>query len=144
VVPTQPGQWLVTSCVYKLEAATLNFPYRASSISYNKCFQQTRLVLYLHFIYILSPYMFRAFLGPSSGYLKLLLCYHLVHAMFVDRPCALRTGLWRWLCCEYSKATSTNQFAGHTGGQQTLHEPNGSITTAWDTPDDGPKKARNM
>jgi hypothetical protein len=25
-----------------------------------------------------------------------------------------------------------------------LHEPNGSITTAWDTPDDGPKKARNM
>jgi hypothetical protein len=25
-----------------------------------------------------------------------------------------------------------------------LHEPNGSITTAQDTPDDGPKKARNM
>jgi hypothetical protein len=44
----------------------------------------------------------------------------------------------------YSKATSTNQFAGHTDGQQTLHEPKGSITTAWDTPDDGPKKARNM
>jgi hypothetical protein len=44
----------------------------------------------------------------------------------------------------YSKATSTNQFAGHTDGQQTLHEPNGSITTAWDTLDNGPKKARNM
>jgi hypothetical protein len=28
---------------------------------------------------------------------------------------------------EYSKATSTNQFARHTDGQQTLHEPNGSI-----------------
>jgi hypothetical protein len=25
-----------------------------------------------------------------------------------------------------------------------LHEPNGNITTAQDTPDDGPKKARNM
>jgi hypothetical protein len=45
---------------------------------------------------------------------------------------------------EYGKATSTNQFAGHTDGQQTLHEPNGSITTAQDTPDDGPKKAQNM
>jgi hypothetical protein len=44
----------------------------------------------------------------------------------------------------YSKATSTNLFAGHTDGQQTLHEPNGSITTAQDTPDDGPKKVRNM
>jgi hypothetical protein len=44
----------------------------------------------------------------------------------------------------YSKATSTNQFAGHMDGQQTLHEPNGSITTAWDTTDDGPKKARIM
>jgi hypothetical protein len=62
-----------------------------------------RLVLYLYFIYILSPYVF-----------------------------------------QYSKATSTNQYAGHTYGQQTLHEPNGSITTAWDTPDDGPKKTRNM
>jgi hypothetical protein len=50
-----------------------------------------RLVLYIYFIYFLSPYM--------------------------------------W---------------GHTDGQQTLHEPNGSITTAWDTPDDGPKKAQNM
>jgi hypothetical protein len=44
----------------------------------------------------------------------------------------------------YSKATSTKQYAGHTDGQQILHEPNGSITTAWDTPDDGPKKARIM
>jgi hypothetical protein len=44
----------------------------------------------------------------------------------------------------YNKATSTNHFAGHTGGQRTLHEPNGSIRTAWDTPDDGPKKTRNM
>jgi hypothetical protein len=44
----------------------------------------------------------------------------------------------------YSKATSTNQFAGNTDVQQTLHEPNGSTTTAYDTPDDGPKKARNM
>jgi hypothetical protein len=44
----------------------------------------------------------------------------------------------------YSKATSTNQFARHTDGQQTLHELNGSITTAQDTPEDGPMKARNM
>jgi hypothetical protein len=44
----------------------------------------------------------------------------------------------------YKKTTSINQFSGHTDGQQTLHEPNGSITTAQDTPDDGPKKARNM
>jgi hypothetical protein len=44
----------------------------------------------------------------------------------------------------YSKATSTNQFAGHTDGQQILHEPNGRITTSQDNPDDGPKKARNM
>jgi hypothetical protein len=42
------------------------------------------------------------------------------------------------------KATSTNQFAGLTDAQQTLHEPNGSTTTAQDTPDDGPMKARNM
>jgi hypothetical protein len=41
----------------------------------------------------------------------------------------------------YSKATSTNQFAGHTNGQQTLHEPNASITIAQDNPDDGLKKA---
>jgi hypothetical protein len=27
----------------------------------------------------------------------------------------------------YGKATSTNQFARHTDGQQTLHKPNGSI-----------------
>jgi hypothetical protein len=45
----------------------LSFPYRASSIRYIKCFQQMRLVLYLYSIYLLSPYMFRAFLGPSSG-----------------------------------------------------------------------------
>jgi hypothetical protein len=83
-----------------------------------------RPVLYLYFIYILSPYMFRAFLGPSSG----------VSQAVVEVEVALL----------YSKATSTNQFAGHTNGQQTLHEPNGSITTAWDTPDDGPKKAQNM
>jgi hypothetical protein len=41
--------------------------YLGVTISYNKCFQQMRLVLYLYFIYLLSPYMFRAFLGPSSG-----------------------------------------------------------------------------
>jgi hypothetical protein len=34
---------------------------------YNKCFQQMRLVLYNYFIYLLSPYMFWAFLGPLSG-----------------------------------------------------------------------------
>jgi hypothetical protein len=45
----------------------------------------------------------------------------------------------------YIKAAPTNQFAGHTDGQQTLHERNGSIkTTAQETPDDGPMKARNM
>jgi hypothetical protein len=62
-----------------------------------------------------------------------------------DYRCKIPLG--RFQCgnkTKYSKATSTNQFAGHTDGQQTLHEPNGSITTAWDTPDDGPKKARNM
>jgi hypothetical protein len=40
----------------KTYLSTLSFPYRASSISYNKCFQQMRLVLYLYFIYLLSPY----------------------------------------------------------------------------------------
>jgi hypothetical protein len=32
----------------------LSFPYYASSVSYNKCFQQMRLVLYLYFIYRVS------------------------------------------------------------------------------------------
>jgi hypothetical protein len=53
-----------TSSLDREENKTLSFPYRASSISYNKCFQHMQLVLYLYFIYLLSPYMFRAFFGP--------------------------------------------------------------------------------
>jgi hypothetical protein len=98
----------------------LSFPYRVSSISYNKCVQQMRLVLYLYFIYLLSPYMFRAFLGPSSG----------VSQAVVMLPFGSCNVGWPSVC--------------PADGQPTLHEPNGSITTAWDTPDDGPKKARNM
>jgi hypothetical protein len=37
----------------------------------------------------------------------------------------------------YGKATSMDS-------QQARQEPNGSIATAQDTPDDGPVKARNM
>jgi hypothetical protein len=33
----------------------------------NKSSQQMRLILYLYFVCFLSPYMFRAFTGPSSG-----------------------------------------------------------------------------
>jgi hypothetical protein len=47
-----------------------------------------------------------------SGYLELLfICYHLVHVVFVDRPCALRTGLWRWPCCTDFAVISVQQ--GH-------------------------------
>jgi hypothetical protein len=63
-----PGCWeKILRVPFGVLVAALSFPYRAASISYNKRFQQMRLVLYLYFIYILSPYMFRAFLGPSSG-----------------------------------------------------------------------------
>jgi hypothetical protein len=33
---------------------------------------------------------------------------------------------------------------GRTDSQQTRQEPNGNITAAQDTPDDGPVKTRNM
>jgi hypothetical protein len=45
----------------------LCFRYRASSIDYKWMFQQMWLILYLYFLCFLSPYMFRAFTGPSSG-----------------------------------------------------------------------------
>jgi hypothetical protein len=95
-------------------------------ICMNRCFftinvsNRCNFVFCLYFIYLLSPYMFRAFIGPSSAVSwAVVLCYHLVRAVLVDCLCALRTGSWRWPCC--------TQFARHTDSQQTLHKPNGSI-----------------
>jgi hypothetical protein len=60
IYPAWENESGIQQNVHKSKAVTV-------TISYNKCFQQMRLVLYLYFIYILSPYVFRAFLGPSSG-----------------------------------------------------------------------------
>jgi hypothetical protein len=54
-----------------------------------------------------------------------------------------------WLLpCLLTVRTSVEVRQGHlhgrTDGQQARQEPNGSIATAQDTPDDGPVMARNM
>jgi hypothetical protein len=53
---------------------------------------------------------------------------------------ARTTGIEKQPQHQYGKAT----FHGGTDSQQARQEPNGSIATAQDTPDDGPVKARNM
>jgi hypothetical protein len=55
------------------------------------------------------------------------------------RTCWLSVRPWK-VALPYGKAT----FHGRTDSQQAQQEPNGSIATAQDTPDDGPVKARNM
>jgi hypothetical protein len=75
-------------------------------------------------------YMFRAFTGPSSG-----VSWGVAMLPFGScRACWLSVRPWRW----------QGHLHGHTDSQQAQQEPNGSIATAQDTPDDGPVKARNM
>jgi uncharacterized membrane protein YozB (DUF420 family) len=59
-----------------------------------------RLILYLYFVCFLSPYMFRALTGPSSGCPYLLLCYHLVLAVLLTDRASVEVAL------SYGKATS--------------------------------------
>ena len=108
----------------------LGFSYRASFICVTIRITNRCDSLYYVFISFFSsfPYMSRAFMGPSSGVFQaVVLCYHLVHAVLCWSSACV-SGRWR---------TQTINIA--------LHEPNGSIkTTAWNTPDDGLMKARNL
>ena len=112
---------------------------------YNKNYQQMRLLYYVFISFFSSfPYMFRAFMSPSSW------VFQAVDFMvpFGSKSALLivcvrqRTGLWWWLrCTQHHKPVRwrTQKI------NKALHEPNGSIkTTAWNTPDDGLMKARNM
>ena len=63
---------------------SLRFSYRASSIFVTMRITNRCDFLYYVFISFFSsfPYMFRAFMGPSSGVFQaVVLCYHLVHAV---------------------------------------------------------------
>jgi hypothetical protein len=80
------------------------------------------------------PACFRPSPAHHQGCPELLLCYHLVLVMFVGCLCIRGGGL----------AVLQRHLHGRTDSQQTQQEPNGSVTVAQDTPDDGPVKARNM
>jgi hypothetical protein len=71
--------------------------------------------------------MFRTFTGPSSG----------VSWAAVMLPFGLLT-------VRVSVEVALPYLHGRTDSQKTRQEPNGSIATAQDTPDDGPVKVRNM
>jgi hypothetical protein len=103
-----------------------------------------RLILYLYFLRFLLPYMFRAFTGPSSG-----VSWAAAMLPFGScRVCWLSVRLWRCVGQGHLHGRTDSQQKGHlhgrTDSQQTRQEPNGSIATAQDTPDDGPVRARNM
>jgi hypothetical protein len=77
------------------------------------------------------PTCFGPSLAHHQGCPELLLFYHLVLVVFVGCPCVRGGGL----------AVRQGHFHRRTNSQQTRQEPNGSITAAQDTPDDGPVKA---
>jgi hypothetical protein len=91
-------------------------------IHYNKCFQQMRLCfLSLFHIYLLSPYMFRAFIGPSS---------RVSWAVVFMLPFGSCSVCWPSVCL----ANWFLEVRKAQDGQQTLHEPNGSIKQQLKTP----------
>jgi hypothetical protein len=77
----------------------------------NKSFQQMQPIICLYCICYFSPYVFRAFTGPSSGVSwAACLCYHLVHVVLLS-----------------VRASADGQTTA-------LHEPNGSINKQPRTP----------
>jgi hypothetical protein len=87
-------------------------------------------LIYIFISYVSShPTCLEPLLAQHQGCPELLLCYSLALAVVVDCPC-VRGG--------------TARPPPRTHGQPTSTEPNGSIATAQDTPDNGPVKARNM
>jgi hypothetical protein len=74
--------------------------------------------------------MFRALTGPSSGVSLAVIMLTFGSCSVVDCSCVRGGGL---VLPPLTHEQST-----------TLQEPNGSIITAKDTPDDGPVRARNM
>jgi hypothetical protein len=93
-----------------------------------------RLILYLYSYVSSHPTCFGPLLAHHQGCPELLLCYHLALAVLVGCSCVRGGGL----------AVRQDHLHGRTNSQQARQEPNGSIATAQDTPDDGPVKARNM
>jgi hypothetical protein len=69
--------------------------------------------------------MFRAFTGPLSGV-------------------SWAVAMLPFGSCRASVEVALPYLHGRTDSQEARQEPNGSIATAQDTPDDGPVKARNM
>jgi hypothetical protein len=93
-----------------------------------------RLILYLYFVCYFSPYMFQALTGPSSGVSLTVIMLPFRSCSVIDCSCVRGGGL----------VVRQGHLHGRTDSKQARQEPNGSIATAKETPDDGPVKARDM
>jgi len=108
------GQFIIPSQLY-----ILGFSYRASFLCVTIRIINRCDFFYYVFISLFSsfPYMFRAFMGPSSG------VFQAVVFMLPFGSCSVllvvcvrqRTGLWWWLRCtttnQWLRCTTTNQSA---------------------------------
>ena len=114
---------------------------------YNKNYQQMRrFVICLYFLFLVFPLHVSGFHGPiirgitSCCFYATIWFLCLLNQMAAIVLCSLRLVLlysYKFLACFAWMMRQTINKA--------LHEPNGSIkTTACNTPDDGPMKARNM
>ena len=109
---TQP---LICVCrsVPKRKTSGLGFSYRASSMYYNKSYQQMRLFCNIFLFTPSFSYMFRVFTSPSSG-----VSSAVVYVLPLGSCGALLFVCVRLLCGRRRRRTQTNKKAPH--------EPSGS------------------
>jgi hypothetical protein len=88
--------------------------------------------------------MFRALTGPSSGVSLAVIMLPFGSCSVVDCSCVRGGGLVVLMLRNNGDISTTRPTPRTHEQSTTLQEPNGSIITGKDTPDDGPVRARNM